>query len=112
MKHFNIDMEKTGAKLKYLIKAAGYDVKYIQKYLHLSCPQPVYRWFKGKVMPSLEHLYALSVLLGMHMEELLVMKNEINGIEFYKSDESGRIKRIYEYYRRIHKERLLQKVFE
>lgn len=31
-----IDQVKTGIKLKMLLKAAGYDVKYIQEYLHLS----------------------------------------------------------------------------
>lgn len=53
-----------------MIKAAGYDVKYIQQYLHLSCPQSIYRWFKGKILPSVEHLSALSILLGVHMEKL------------------------------------------
>ena len=101
MQHFNIDMEKTGAKLKYLLTSAGYDVKYIQKYLNLACPQPVYRWYKGKVMPSLEHLYALSILLGMHMEELIVMKNEVISFDLYKCDESGAMKRVEKYCRYI-----------
>ena len=43
-----IDQVKTGIKLKMMLKTAGYDVKYIQEYLHLSCPQSIYRWFKGK----------------------------------------------------------------
>ena len=34
----NIDMEKTGKRLKDAIRAAGFDVKTIQNYLHLSCP--------------------------------------------------------------------------
>lgn len=71
-----IDQIKTGLKLKMLLKAAGYDVKYIQEYLHLSCPQSIYRWFKGKVLPSVEHLCALSKLLNVHMEELLVLQGE------------------------------------
>lgn len=71
----NIDMVRTGQKLKELISAAGYDVKAIQSYLHLSCPQPIYRWFKGKTLPTVEHLYALSRLLEVHMEELLVSKS-------------------------------------
>lgn len=71
-----IDLEQTGIKLKSMIIAAGYDVKYIQQYLHLSCPQSIYRWFKGKILPSVEHLSALSILLGVHMEELLVLKNQ------------------------------------
>ena len=71
-----IDQVKTGIKLKMLLKTAGYDVKYIQEYLHLSCPQSIYRWFKGKVLPSVEHLCALSKLLDVHMEDLLVLQGE------------------------------------
>ena len=72
----SIDQVKTGIKLKMLLKVAGYDVKYIQEYLHLSCPQSIYRWFKGKVLPSVEHLCALSKLLNVHMEDLLVLQGE------------------------------------
>lgn len=71
-----IDQIKTGMKLKKMLKAAGYSVKDIQKYLHLSCPQSIYRWFKGKILPSVDHLYALSRLLNVHMEDLLVMQGE------------------------------------
>lgn len=71
-----IDQVKTGQKLKMLLMAAGYDVKYIQEYLRLSCPQSIYRWFKGKVLPSVEHLCALSKLLNVHMEDLLVLRGE------------------------------------
>lgn len=67
-----IDMKQTGAQLKKKIKKAGYSVKDIQEILMLSCPQPVYRWFNGKVLPSVDHLYVLSRLLRVHMEELLV----------------------------------------
>lgn len=70
----NIDMEKTGERLETMIRSAGYSVRDIQQYLCLSCPQSIYRWFKGKILPSVEHLHALSVLLGVHMEELLVVK--------------------------------------
>lgn len=46
----NIDMERTGILLKEMFDKSGYTVKDIQKILHLSCPQPIYRWFKGKEM--------------------------------------------------------------
>ena len=72
--YVNIDMEKTGKRLERVIRAAGFSVKTIQNYLHLSCPQPIYRWFKGQILPSVDHLYVLSGLLGMHMEELIVPK--------------------------------------
>ena len=74
--YLNIDMKATGLKIQQIIKKAGYDVKYIQKNLQLSCPQAIYRWFKGQIMPSINHLYMLSVILGVHMEELLVIRQE------------------------------------
>ena len=40
----NIDMIQTGLKLKMYIDNSSMSVKDIQEYLHLSCPQPIYRW--------------------------------------------------------------------
>ncbi len=71
-----IDQVKTGIKLKMMLKSAGYEVRDIQEYLYLSCPQSIYRWYKGKILPSVEHLYALSKLLNVHMEELLVLQGQ------------------------------------
>lgn len=70
----NIDMQQTGTKMKRLLETAGYTPRMIQEYLHLSCVQPIYRWYKGLILPSVDHLLMLSELLGVHMEELLVKK--------------------------------------
>lgn len=70
----NIDMKRSGEKMKKIFTQAGYDVKSIQQYLHLSCPQPVYRWFKGQILPTVDHLFMMSKLLGIHMEDFLVEK--------------------------------------
>lgn len=72
----DIDMEKTGAHIQRLSQEHGWSVREIQEHLCLSCPQPVYRWFKGQTLPSVNHLYALSRLFGVHMEELLVSRSE------------------------------------
>lgn len=72
----NIDLVKTGRRLKWLVKRRRYSVRELQALLHLACPQPVYRWFKGQAMPSVDHLYALSRLLCVHMEDLLFPAEE------------------------------------
>lgn len=72
-----IDMKKTGMQLQRLVKQNGYSVKDIQRYLSLSCPQPVYRWFKGYILPSVDNLLRLSELFHVHMEELLVKEMSI-----------------------------------
>lgn len=92
-----IDSVKTGIKLKRILKAAGYSVKDIQEYLHLSCPQSIYRWFKGKILPSLDHLCALSRLLNVHMEELLVLQGQSIVSDIVEVDTESRIKRLSAY---------------
>lgn len=67
-----IDMEKTGRNLQKYANNNGYSVKDIQQYLGLSCPQSIYRWFKGGILPSVDNLLRLSELFSVHMEELIV----------------------------------------
>lgn len=99
----DIDVMKTGINLKERIRSAGYSVKEIQQYLHLSCPQPVYRWFKGKALPSVDHFYALSRLLNVHMEELIVPKQHMNSYAAEWSVRRDSMVRLYCYYERIEK---------
>ena len=86
----NIDMIQTGLKLKMYIDNSGMSVKDIQEYLHLSCPQPVYRWIKGK-----------SELFGTHMEELLVKKQNGASTELVFCADKSFGDRIIFYYRKL-----------
>ena len=74
-------MIQTGLELKMYIDNSSMSVKDIQEYLHLSCPQPIYRWINGKILPSVDHLLMLSELFGTHMEELLVKKQNVVSTE-------------------------------
>lgn len=99
----NIDMQQTGRKLKHMIESAGYTPRIIQDYLHLSCVQPIYRWYKGLILPSVDHLLMLSELLNVHMEDLLVKKNAVpvlyNMEQCYAQVAQ---KRFIEYYKKIY----------
>lgn len=97
----NIDMERTGILLKEMFDKSGYTVKDIQKILHLSCPQPIYRWFKGNILPSVDHLYVLSRLLKVHMEDLIVPKCEYSIFTEKYGEKSLGEKRLYEYWKRL-----------
>ena len=98
----NIDMQQTGRQLKYLIESAGYTPRMIQEYLHLSCVQPIYRWYKGLILPSVDHLLMLSELLNVHMEELLVKKNAVPFVcEIEQAYSQTGQTRITEYYKKI-----------
>ena len=76
----NIDLQRTGQKMKRMLETAGYTPRMLQEYLHLSCVQPIYRWYKGLILPSVDHLFMLSELLSVHMEDFLVKKNAVTVI--------------------------------
>lgn len=99
----NIDLQRTGQKMKRMMESAGYTPRMLQEYLHLSCVQPIYRWYKGKILPSVDHLFMLSELLGVHMEDFLVKTNVIPviyDIEHYCSRITQ--KRVMLYYNKIY----------
>ena len=68
----SLDLALTGKQIHSAIKDSGYSIKQIQEMLYLSCPQPIYRWIHGYTLPSVDHLYRLSKIFCVHMEELLV----------------------------------------
>lgn len=94
----SIDMIETGKHLKKLAQSKGYSVKDIQQYLGLSCPQPVYRWYKGVILPSVDNLLKLSELYQVHMEELLVRKGYILSCDVEKMKKINLEERIKAYY--------------
>ncbi|HBA48706.1 MAG TPA: XRE family transcriptional regulator [Lachnospiraceae bacterium] len=67
----SLDAVLTGLKMRNAIKQSGYSIKELQEMLGLSCPQPIYRWIKGRTLPSIDNLYMLSRILDVHMEDLL-----------------------------------------
>ncbi len=99
----NIDMQRTGIRLKHLLESEGYTPRILRDYLHLSCVQPIYRWYKGKILPSVDHLLMLSELLNVHMEDLLVKKNSVPVI--YDTEQcytQAAQKRFMTYYKKIY----------
>ena len=68
----SLDAVQTGRKIENAIKQSGYSIRELQEMLGLSCPQPIYRWIRGRTLPSIDNLYMLSRILGVPMDELLV----------------------------------------
>lgn len=81
-----IDMKATGKKIKRLCKQAGYTPVKLKRILKLSCVQTVYKWFQGENIPSIENFYALSLLLGVKMEDLLALKNVTDHSLFWQKN--------------------------
>ena len=97
----SIDMLETGKRLKKIARNNGYSVKDIQQYLGLSCPQPVYRWYKGVILPSVDNLLRLSELYQVHMEELLVKSGYVLSYDVEKMKNENLEERLRAYYYRM-----------
>lgn len=71
-----IDLFATGQLLKETMLNNNYCVKQLQEYLCLSCPQTIYKWFRGESLPSVDLLYMMSKLFDVHMEDLIVTSSQ------------------------------------
>lgn len=67
-----IDMIATGENIIRLRKERGLTVRDLQAYFGFEEPQAIYKWQRGKSLPSVDNLYALGVLLNVPMEAILV----------------------------------------
>lgn len=76
-----IDLPKTGENFRKLREERGLAIRDVQQYLGLEEPQALYQWQKGMCLPSVDHLCALSVLLGVSMNEILVLADRGEGGE-------------------------------
>ena len=68
-----IDMVKTGEKIENLRKGKGLTVSELQDYLGFNTPQSIYKWQKGKVVPTVDHLVALSSLFEVAIDEIIII---------------------------------------
>ena len=82
MKYFpTIDLEATGRQIVRLRKERGLSVRDLQSYFGFEAPQAIYKWQKGLTLPSVDNLYALSALLEVPMDAILVQVNRPMHVE-------------------------------
>ena len=67
-----IDLVATGENIVRLRKARGLTVRDLQNWFGFEEPQAIYKWQKGKSLPTVDNLYALSALLNVPMQDILV----------------------------------------
>ena len=72
-----IYMVKTGKRIENLRKESGFSVSELQEYLGFNTPQSIYKWQKGKVVPTVDHLVALASLFGVTMDEIIIIAGKI-----------------------------------
>ncbi len=67
-----IDQKATGRQIRKILKLRGFTVQDVKDRLMLGCVQSVYHWLDGQSLPSLDNLYALSKMLGVPMDRLII----------------------------------------
>lgn len=67
-----IDPVATGENIEHLRKKRGYSVKQVQEFFGFDAPQAVYQWQRGANLPSIDNLYALSILFDVPMNDIIV----------------------------------------
>ena len=70
-----IDLPATGANIRRLRQTKGLSVRDLQRFFGFEEPQAIYKWQRGQSLPTVDNLYALSTLLDVPMNDILVAVN-------------------------------------
>ena len=82
-----IDMIETGKNILRLREERGMTVRDLQAYFGFEEPQAIYKWQRGKSLPTVDNLYALGALLDVPMEDILVPANAKSNIIMLEQQE-------------------------
>jgi transcriptional regulator with XRE-family HTH domain len=89
MQYPTINMRLTGQNIKQIMLQKGLSMNEIKDFLGLGSTQAMYHWFHGKSLPSVDNLYALSILFEMPIDEILI--GNTNEHIFYQIASNRRI---------------------
>lgn len=67
-----IDPAATGNRINTLRKARGLSVMYLRDYFGFATTNAIYKWLRGDALPTLDNMFALSVLLGIPINDIIV----------------------------------------
>ena len=67
-----INMTATGLNIKTLMKANNLKVSDVQNALGFNTPQSIFKWLRGDTLPSIDNLVALSYILNITVDRLII----------------------------------------
>ncbi|MFR4368719.1 helix-turn-helix domain-containing protein [Agathobacter rectalis] len=67
-----INMQKTGANIKMLMKLNNIKVIQIQDILGFNTPQAIYKWLRGESMPTIDNMVILATLLNTTIDNIII----------------------------------------
>jgi len=69
-----INLNKTGQNILTLRRERGLSVRALQDLLGFATPQAIYKWQQGLTLPSIDNLVALSCILQVPIDAILVVE--------------------------------------
>ena len=73
-----INTVATGENINRMRMEAGFTVKEMQEVFGFTTPQAIYKWIHGTAMPSIDNLVILAAVLGVTMDEIIVVDTPAN----------------------------------
>ena len=70
-----IDLVRTGRNIALLRTERGISVRRLQELMGFSTPQAIYKWQHGDCLPSVDNLLALSRILRVPIDEIIVTED-------------------------------------
>ena len=71
-----LDLKKTGKRIKDLREEKDLSVEEVSEFLGHISAQSVYKWQRGESLPSIDNLYALSMLFKTPIDDILIGNKE------------------------------------
>ena len=68
-----INTVATGENINRMRMEAGFTVKEMQEVFGFTTPQAIYKWIHGTAMPTIDNLVILAAVLGVTMDEIIVV---------------------------------------
>lgn len=78
----NIDIKKTGLKMKNIRKQRGLSVKEVTNALGLTAKQSVYKWERGDCLPHIDNFFSLCRIYEVTPAELCAFIEDENSQRF------------------------------
>lgn len=70
-----VNMRRTGERISILREQRGLSVRELQRLLGFATPQAIYKWQHGETLPTIDNLVALSSILDVSIDDILVTES-------------------------------------
>lgn len=74
-----INTVATGKRIKELCRRNNISVNEVKEFMGFENPQAIYKWLRGESLPSLDNFYALSRLLNVPLDSLIISVENLGG---------------------------------